>query len=83
MVDVDICFVCSLGKCRVDIDFCFICSLGKCWMDALELALKCTNLLKRSMTRSETCTPETNSDVTLPIGFGPKVITEIKYTSAT
>ncbi|KAK7486381.1 hypothetical protein BaRGS_00022429 [Batillaria attramentaria] len=29
-------------------------SAGKCWMDALELALKCTNLLKRSMTRLDT-----------------------------
>lgn len=26
-------------------------SLGRCWMDALELALKCSSLLKRTMIR--------------------------------
>jgi hypothetical protein len=26
-------------------------SLGRCWMDALELALKCSSLLKRTMVR--------------------------------
>ncbi|XP_076472177.1 oxysterol-binding protein-related protein 8-like isoform X2 [Babylonia areolata] len=39
-------------------------SAGKCWMDALELALKCTNLLKRSMTRLDN-TADTAADLDL------------------
>ncbi|XP_070199099.1 oxysterol-binding protein-related protein 8-like isoform X4 [Littorina saxatilis] len=42
-------------------------SAGKCWMDALELALKCTNLLKRSMTRLDNTadTADTAADLDL------------------
>lgn len=28
-----------------------VCFSGRCWMDALELALKCSSLLKRTMIR--------------------------------
>lgn len=28
-----------------------VCFPGRCWMDALELALKCSSLLKRTMIR--------------------------------
>ncbi|XP_025085320.1 oxysterol-binding protein-related protein 8-like isoform X2 [Pomacea canaliculata] len=38
---------------------------GKCWMDALELALKCTSLLKRSMTRLDTSTEVPDMDTEL------------------
>ncbi|KAL8614450.1 hypothetical protein ACOMHN_007786 [Nucella lapillus] len=34
-------------------------SAGKCWMDALELALKCTSLLRRSMTRLDSASDTT------------------------
>ncbi|ESO91605.1 hypothetical protein LOTGIDRAFT_217357 [Lottia gigantea] len=33
-------------------------SAGKCWMDALELALRCTSLLMRSMTKERDLTSE-------------------------
>ena len=39
------------------VNSCFLIILGKCWMDALELALRCSSLLMRTMTKDSRDVP--------------------------
>lgn len=55
----------KLYKCNWPLEMINSLFAGKCWMDALELALKCTSLLKRSMTRLDTSTEVPDMDTEL------------------
>ena len=43
---------------------------GKCWMDALELALRCSSLLLRTMSSSASATSSSSASAQVPGGNG-------------
>ena len=43
---------------------------GKCWMDALELALRCSSLLLRTMSSSTSATSSSSTSAQIPGGNG-------------
>ena len=52
---------------------------GKCWMDALELALRCSSLLLRTMSSSATANSSSSTSAHISSGGGSSMERSQKY----